>query len=43
MLTRTFDRWFAVGHALMVISYLGAEQLSRTDTWRHLATLLLRK
>ena len=39
--TRTFDRWFAAGHALMAITYLGAEQLSRTDAWRHLATTLL--
>jgi hypothetical protein len=40
--TRTFDTWFATGHALMMIAYLGAEQLSRTDTWHHLATILLK-
>ncbi len=37
LMTRTFDRWFAVGYAFMVITYLTAEQLSRTDAWRQLA------
>lgn len=41
VVTRTLDRWFAAGHAWMMITYLGAEQLSRTDTWRHLATSIL--
>jgi hypothetical protein len=41
-ITRTFDRWFAAGHAFMIIVYLAAEQLSRTDTWRHLASLVLK-
>jgi hypothetical protein len=35
--TRKFDRWLATGYSIMVVAYLGAEQLSRTDTWRQLA------
>ena len=42
LLTRKFDRWLAGGYGLMVITYLVAEQLSRTDTWRHLASVLLK-
>ena len=41
LVTRTCDTRFATGHALMMIAYFGAEQLSRTATWRHLATTLL--
>jgi hypothetical protein len=42
LLTLKFDRWLAGGYGLMVITYLVAEQLSRTDTWRHLAGVLLK-
>lgn len=42
LITRAFDRWFAAGSAFMVIAYLVAEQLSRTDTWHHLASTLLK-
>ena len=41
LMTRTFERWFAAGFAFMVVLYLAAEQLSRTDAWRHLANALL--
>lgn len=39
---RTFDRWLAMGYAVMVITYIAAEHLSVTDTWRHLAGGLLK-
>lgn len=42
LMTRSFDRWFAAGFGFMVVTYLAAEQLSRTDAWRHLAALLLK-
>lgn len=41
VLTRSFDRWFAAGYAFMVATYLGAELLSRTDWWGHLASGLI--
>ncbi len=42
LMIRALDRWFAVGCAVMVIIYLAAEQMSRTDAWRHLASVLLK-
>ncbi len=36
-MTRKFDRGFATGYAVMVVVYLAAEQLSRTEAWRHVA------
>ncbi len=42
LMTRSFDRWFAGGYALMVTTYLVAEQLSRTEAWGHLAGRLLK-
>lgn len=42
IMTRRFDRWFAAGYAVMVVTYLGAELLSRTDTWRQLADALVK-
>lgn len=42
VMIRAYDRWLAGGYVLMVIAYLVAEQLSRTDTWRHLAGVLLK-
>ena len=41
-LTETFDRWFARGLAFMIIAFVGAERLSQTETWRHLAGNLLK-
>ncbi len=41
LMTRSFDRWFAAGYAFMVITYLVAEQLSRTHTWHNLASGLI--
>ncbi len=38
VMTRKFDRWLATGYSVMVIAYLGAEQLSRTDLWHQLAS-----
>lgn len=42
LLTRKFDRWLATGWGIMVVTYLLAEQLSRTDAWRGLAAALLK-
>jgi hypothetical protein len=42
VMTRTVDRWYAGGAVFMAASFLAAEQLSRTDTWRHLAGMLLK-
>jgi hypothetical protein len=42
LLTRKFDRWLATGWGIMVVTYLLAEQLSRTDAWRGLAVTLLK-
>jgi len=41
-LTETFDRWFARGLAFMIIVFVGAERLSQTEAWRHLAGSLLK-
>ena len=37
-----FDRWFATGYGFMVVTFLVAEQLSRTDAWRQVAAGLLK-
>lgn len=42
VLIRSFDRWLAVACASMMIAYLAAEQLSRTDAWLQLADRLLK-
>lgn len=42
VMTRKFDRWLATGYAVMVVVYLAAEQLSRTEGWGHLASTLLK-
>lgn len=41
-MTRRLDRWFAAGYAAMVVLYLGAEQLSRTDAWHQIAAGLIK-
>lgn len=40
--TRSFDRWFAVGYATMVIVLVMSERLSLTETWSTLAAAILR-
>ena len=42
VMTRSCDRWFAGGYAFLVVVFLGAEQLSRTDAWHQLASGLLK-
>lgn len=42
LVTRKFDRWLATGYGAIVVLFLGAEQLSRTDAWRELAAGLLK-
>ena len=37
LMTRKFDRWLATGYGVMVVAYLAAEQLSRTEAWRQVA------
>jgi hypothetical protein len=42
LLTRKFDRWLATGYGVMVLTYLVAEQISRTDAWHRVAVALLK-
>ncbi len=42
IMIRAIDRWFAAGAALMMVIYLAAEQLSRTDVWHSLASALIK-
>lgn len=42
LLARKFDRWLATGHGIIVVSYLVADQVSRTDAWHQLAVALLK-
>lgn len=42
LMTRSFDRWFATGYAVIVVVYLLAEQVSRTGAWHQMAAALLR-
>lgn len=42
LMTRSFDRWFATGYAVIVVTYLLAEQVSRTGAWHQLAAVLIR-
>lgn len=42
VMTRTVDRWLAAGCGFMIISYLAAEQLSRSAAWHQLAEALLK-
>jgi hypothetical protein len=43
VMTRKFDRWLAGGYAAMAVAYLAAEQFSRTDAWRQVAVMLLKR
>jgi uncharacterized membrane protein YozB (DUF420 family) len=42
VMIRSFDRWLAAGGGFMVLSYLVAERLARTDAWHQLAEVLLK-
>jgi hypothetical protein len=42
VMTRSLDRWFAGGAALMMVAYLAAEQMSRTEAWRQMAGGLIK-
>lgn len=42
LMTRKFDRWLATGYGVMVVTYLLAEQISRTEGWRQVAAVLLK-
>jgi len=41
VMIRSFDKWLAAGCVFLMVVYLGAEQLSRTDAWRQLAGRIL--
>jgi hypothetical protein len=40
--TRSFDRWFAMGYATLVIVFITSERLSLTQTWSRVAATILR-
>lgn len=40
-LTRTFDRWFAVGYVFWVTAYIASTNLALTEVWSRLATKIL--
>jgi hypothetical protein len=42
ILTRRFDRWFAVGYALFIFLFIASEKLAMTDTWAAMAAAILR-
>lgn len=42
VMTRSLDRWFAVGYALCVIAFIVSEKLSLTNTWSDWATTILK-
>ncbi len=42
LMMRRLDRGFATGCAVMVVTYLAAEQLSRTGLWHQMAAVVLR-
>jgi hypothetical protein len=41
LITRSFDRWFAIGYGCLVAWCLLIWRLANTDAWDRLATLLL--
>jgi hypothetical protein len=41
LVTRSFERWFAIGYGCLAASYLLIWRLATTDAWDRLATLLL--
>jgi hypothetical protein len=42
VMTRSLDRWFAVGYASCVIAFIASEKLALTSTWSDWATTVLR-
>jgi hypothetical protein len=41
LMTRSFDRWFAIGYGCLVASFLLLWRVATTDAWDRFATLLL--
>jgi hypothetical protein len=41
LMTRSLDRWFAIGDGCLVASYLLVWRFATTDAWDRIATLLL--
>ena len=42
VMSQRLDRGFAAGSAFMMIMYIAAEQLSRTDAWHRMASTLIK-
>ncbi len=42
VLTRSFDRWFAMGYAVWVILFIASEKLALTETWSAMAGWILK-
>ena len=42
ILTRSFDRWFAMGYAAWVVIFVASEKLALTDAWSAFAAALLK-
>ena len=42
LMTRSLDRWFAVGYACCVLAFIASEKLSLTSTWGAWANVILR-
>ena len=40
--TRSFDRWFAIGYAAWVILFIASEELALTDAWSAAAATILK-
>jgi len=42
ILTRSFDRWFAMGYAVWVAIFVASEKLALTETWSAMAAAILK-
>ncbi len=42
VLTRSFDRWFAVGYACLVVILIASEKLALTEAWSAMAATILK-
>jgi hypothetical protein len=42
LLTRSWDRWYAMGYAGLVVTSASIMRLATTSAWDHLARYLLR-
>lgn len=40
--TRSFDRWLAVGYAFWVVIFIASEKLAQTDAWSARAAAILK-